>query len=391
MQTLDQKFRFDSIDQLRGMVMVLMALDHVRDFYSPFAYDPLALDQTSPELFMTRWITHFCAPVFIFLTGMSAFLFENKGNSKSTVRNFLLTRGLWLVFIEFTVVNLSWKFNFAPWIFGQVIWAIGVSMLVLSALIYLPRAVIFAFGAILIAGHNLFDGVDPQQFGDLAWLWGILHQPIWIPFNESGAGMWVAYPLIPWIGVIAVGYASANWFLHDPARFASRCVKAGLAITVAFVVIRYINVYGDPEAWTSQARGGLFTVLAFLDNEKYPPSLSYLLMTLGPALVLLGWFQTSNPLPGKPLILFGRVPFFFYVLHLPVIHASSLVYFKLVDGNWYRPGWPMQGPQGFPETYEPSLLRCYVAWAIITIAMYFACRWFAQIKRDHDHWVLKYL
>ncbi|MBT8062397.1 MAG: DUF1624 domain-containing protein [Xanthomonadales bacterium] len=390
MQTLDQKFRFDSIDQLRGLVMVLMALDHVRDFYSPFAYDPLALDQTSPELFFTRWITHFCAPVFIFLTGMSAYLFENKGNSKATVRNFLLTRGLWLVFIEFAVVNLSWKFSFAPWFFGQVIWAIGVSMLVLSALIYLPRVMIFAFGAILIAGHNLLDGIQASQFGDMAWLWGMLHQPMWVPFNDSGSGIYFAYPLIPWIGVIAVGYASANWFLSDPKQFASRCIKAGLAVTIAFVVIRYINVYGDPAAWSTQERGGLFTFLSFLENEKYPPSLSYLLMTLGPALVLLGWFQNSKTLPGKPLVLFGRVPFFFYVLHVPLIHASSLLYLNMTTGG-FRPGWFQMGAQGFPDGYEPSLLRCYIAWAIITVVMYFACRWFAQVKRDHDHWVLKYL
>lgn len=390
MQALDTKFRFDSIDQLRGLVMVLMALDHVRDFYSPFAYEPLALDQTSPELFFTRWITHFCAPVFIFLTGMSAFLFENKGNSKATVRNFLLTRGLWLIFIEFTVVNLSWKFSFAPWIFGQVIWAIGVSMLFLAALIYLPRKVVFAFGAIMIAAHNLLDGVQASQFGDFAWLWGMFHQAMWVPFNDSGAGIYFAYPLIPWIGVIAVGYASANWLMHDPKLFASRCVKAGLAITVAFIAIRYVNIYGDPVPWTTQERGGLYTFLAFLDNEKYPPSLSYLLMTLGPALMLLGWFQNATTLPGKPLVLFGRVPFFFYVIHLPVIHASSLVYFNLL-GEGYGPGWPLNGPQGFPQDYEPNLLRCYIAWALITVAMYFACRWFAQVKRDHDHWVLKYL
>ncbi|MDX1460710.1 MAG: heparan-alpha-glucosaminide N-acetyltransferase domain-containing protein [Xanthomonadales bacterium] len=390
MQTLDTKFRFDSIDQLRGLVMVLMALDHVRDYYAPFPHDPLALDQTSPELFMTRWITHLCAPVFIFLTGMSAFLFQSKGNSRATVRNFLLTRGLWLIFIELTVVNLSWKFNFAPWFFIQVIWAIGVSMLVLALLIYLPRVAIMAFGLVLIAGHNLLDGIDAAQFGDFAWLWGILHQQMWVPFNEQGAGVWIAYPLIPWIGVIAVGYASANWFLREPEEFASRCIKAGMVISAAFLVLRGINLYGDPAPWAAQPRGLLFSVLAFIDTEKYPPSLLYLMMTLGPSLVLLGLFQRGRALPGRPLVLFGRVPFFFYVLHLPLIHASSIAYFWLTGVGLHQ-GWQLGPPNGWPPAYEPSLLRCYIAWTAITVVMYFLCRWFAGVKQRHDHWVLKYL
>ncbi|MFT5138503.1 MAG: putative membrane protein [Lysobacterales bacterium] len=390
MQTLDRKFRFDSIDQLRGLVIVLMALDHVRDFWTPFAFQPENLELTSPELFFTRWVTHFCAPVFIFLTGMSAFLFENKGNSKATVRNFLITRGIWLVFIEFTVVNLSWKFSFAPWGFGQVIWAIGVSMLALSALIYLPKKIVFAIGVAMIAGHNLLDPIQAESFGSSAWIWNMLHQPGMVQLFDGGFGLFFAYPLIPWIGVMAVGYASAPWFFSNPQEFSSKAIKTGLILSVAFVLIRYTNWYGDPEVWTSQARGSIYTFISFLNLQKYPPSLLYLLMTLGPALMLLGYLQKANLALAAPFTLFGRVPFFFYVIHVAFLHAVAMVYFGLTIGS-YGANWQMQGPGAHPAAYEPSLLRGYIAWVLISIVMYYACRWFAGVKQRHDHWVLKYL
>jgi uncharacterized membrane protein len=390
MQTLDRKFRFDSIDQLRGLVIVLMALDHVRDFWTPFPYQPENLDLTSPELFFTRWITHFCAPVFIFLTGMSAFLFENKGNSKATVRNFLLTRGIWLVFIEFTVVNLSWKFSFAPWGFGQVIWAIGVSMLALSALIYLPRKFVFALGVVMIAGHNLLDPIQAESFGSYAWLWNMLHQPGFVPMFDGAFGIFWAYPLIPWIGLMAVGYASAEWFFRNPEEFSSKAIKTGVILSLAFVLIRYTNWYGDPDTWVSQVRGSIYTVISFLNLQKYPPSLLYLLMTIGPALVLLGYMQKATLAFAAPLTLFGRVPFFFYVIHVAFLHALSVIYFGLTIGS-YNGNWQMNGPDAHPAGYEPSLLRGYIAWVFVCIVMYYACRWFAGVKQRHDHWVLKYL
>ncbi len=380
MQTLDRKFRFYSIDQLRGLVIVLMALDHVRDFWTPFSYFPENLELASPALFFTRWITHFCAPVFIFLTGMSAFLYESKGNSKATVRNYLLTRGLWLVLIEFTVVNLSWKFSFAPWIFGQVIWAIGVCMLTLAAYIYLPRKLIFAIGILMIAGHNLFDGIQAESFGAYAWVWAMFHQPLFVPMFDGAFGIFFAYPLIPWIGVMAVGYASADWFCRDPQNFSRKAIYTGLAITLAFVLLPFTNWYGDPAAWAEQARGGLFTFLSFLNLQKYPPSLLYLLMTLGPPLMLLGYLQNTNSRLASPLTLFGRVPFFFYVVHLPFIHGLAVLFFGITIGP-FDPNWQMQGPDFLPAGYEPSLLRGYLAWAFVCVVMYFACRWFAGVKQ----------
>ena len=390
MQTLDKKFRFDSVDQLRGLVIVLMALDHVRDFWSPFAFTPEDLTQTSPELFFTRWVTHFCAPVFIFLTGMSAYLFENKGNSKSTVRNFLITRGIWLVFIEFAVINLSWKFSFAPFYFGQVIWAIGMSMITLAGLIYLPRKITFLIGVLLIAGHNLLDGIHPGDFESFGWLFGVLHEPFYLPIGSSGAGIFFAYPLLPWIGVIAVGYASANWFFEVPEKFASKSIKAGLALCAMFVLLRFGNWYGDPAMWAVQERGAVFTLISFLNVQKYPPSLLYVLMTMGPALILLGIYQNTHTVLSKPLTLFGRVPFFFYVLHVPIIHFTAYIYFLVTIGAEAL-SWQMNGPGAAPAGYVPSILRIYVVWALVIVLMYFACRWFAGIKQRHNHWVLKYL
>ncbi len=390
MQALDNKFRFDAIDQLRGLVIVLMALDHVRDFFTPFAFMPEDLSQTSPELFFTRWITHFCAPVFIFLTGMSAFLFENKGNSKATVRNFLLTRGVWLVFIEFFIVGTSWKFSLEPWFIGQVIWAIGMCMLALAGLIYLPRKLIFIIGLLMIVGHNLLDGFQSASLGSYSWVWGVLHEPMWVPFGSQGAGVYLAYPLIPWIGVMAVGYASANWFLNEPKEFAKKSIQTGLALTVMFVALRYTNWYGDPDAWAIQARGVIYTLLSFLNLQKYPPSLLYLLMTLGPALVLLGVLQNTHSKLAAPLTLFGRVPFFFYVLHVPLIHLLAVIYFAITLGTMAMT-WQFQGPDATPAGYEPSLLRAYGVWALVVFMMYFACRWFAGVKQRHSHWMLKYL
>jgi uncharacterized membrane protein len=390
MQILDTKFRYDSIDQLRGLVIVLMALDHVRDFWSPYAFMPEDLTQTFPALFFTRWVTHFCAPVFIFLTGMSAHLFESKGNSKATVRNFLVTRGIWLVFIEFAVVNLSWKFSFEPWFFGQVIWAIGMCMLALAALIYLPRTIVLVFGLLMIFGHNLLDGIQAESFGDFSWLWGMLHQPLWVPFNDTGAGLFFAYPLIPWIGLMAVGYASASWFFQNPASFARKAIKVGVALTLAFIALRFTNWYGDPAIWETQERGSIFTLISFLNVQKYPPSLLYLLMTMGPSLMLLGFLHNHNVAAAKPLTLFGRVPFFFYVIHTPFLHGLAMLYFMLTIGA-SAPNWQMQGPQAHPSGYEPSLLLCYVVWIFVTVVMYYACRWFSGVKKRHNHWVLKYL
>ncbi|BDX07990.1 DUF1624 domain-containing protein [Planctobacterium marinum] len=381
--------RIPAIDQLRGLVIVLMAIDHVRDFFSPFPWQPEDLTQTSPELFLTRWITHFCAPVFILLTGISAFLYEQKVSSKSELRHFLITRGIWLVFIELVVVNASWKFGFPAWYFVQVIWAIGVSMLFLALFTWLPRNVTLVFGVLMICTHNLADGINASQFGELSWLWHVLHQPGWIPFNEQGAGVYIAYPLVPWIGVMLVGYGISPWLTSDAAQFKQRSFKLGLGILLAFIVVRLLNVYGDPVPWSEQERGGIFTLLSILNTQKYPPSLSYLLMTLGPTLMLMSVMHRLPEAINSALLTFGRVPFFYYVLHLPLIHFLALLFFIPTLG--WQVGWQLGGSGALPEGYEPSLLRLYLAWAFVTLVMFYLCKWYVGVKQRHNHWLLKYL
>lgn len=381
--------RLNAIDQLRGLVIVIMGLDHVRDFFSPFSFQPEDLSQTSPELFFTRWITHFCAPVFIFLTGISAFLFEQKQQSKAELTKFLLSRGLWLVFIEIVVVNASWKFAFPPWFFVQVIWAIGISMIILAMLIHLPKKLILFTSLLIIIGHNLLDPIQATSFGNMGWLWGILHERMWVPFNTQGSGMFIAYPIVPWFAVMALGYSVAGWFTESKTLLVSRSLQSGIVITLGFLLIRGLNVYGDPVAWEAQERGIIFTAISFLNTAKYPPSLLFLMMTLGPALIVLSCLQrwANNRL--QPLMMFGRVPFFYYVLHMPIIHGLAVVFFSYTINAPI--GWQMQGPAGLPESYEPSMLRLYMAWAVVTAIMYFACRWYAGFKQRHEHWILRYL
>ncbi|MEW6991293.1 DUF1624 domain-containing protein [Colwelliaceae bacterium 6441] len=390
MERLGENIRFESIDQLRGLVIILMALDHTRDFFSPFQYAPEDLMQTTPELFFTRWITHFCAPVFVLLTGFSTFLFENKGNNKKTVRNFLLSRGIWLIFIELTVVNVSWMFSFNNSYFLQVIWVLGVSMIILAGLIYLPKVIIMFLGMSLILFHNAFDTVNASRFGDYSWLWGIIHQPMWVPFNESGSGVYIAYPLLPWIGVMAIGYAAGQWLFSDKSWFIKKTLSLGVLLTVSFLLLRFTNLYGDPVIWQSQARGTVYTVLSFLNTQKYPPSLLYLMMTIGPALILLAWLTKTKTIVSQQLTYFGRVPFFFYVLHVPFIHFLAAIYF-LLTLDFYSANWQLLGANAFPKGYTPNLLTTYIAWGSVIFLMFFACKWFGNIKRTYNHWLLKYL
>lgn len=370
-------------------MIVIMGLDHVRDFFSPFAYQPEDLSQTSPELFFTRWITHFCAPVFVFLTGISAALFEQKQQSKTELRNFLLSRGIWLVFIELVVVNASWKFGFPPWFFIQVIWVLGISMIILAGLMYLPKLPLGLLSVIVIVSHNFLDPIQASEFGSYAWVWGLLHQSMWVPFNAQGSGVYVAYPIIPWFAVMALGYVMAAWLTESKALLIKRAAGLGLAMIVCFVGLRLLNLYGDPQPWDTQERGGIFTLLSFLNTQKYPPSLLFLLMTLGPAMLMLSLMQKYTVDKLEPLLLFGRVPFFYYVLHVPLIHGLAVLLFSVqIDAPI---GWQMQGPSGFPAGYEPSMLRLYGAWILVTLMMYFACRWYANYKQTHQYWILRYL
>jgi uncharacterized membrane protein len=377
--------RLDSIDLLRGLIMVIMALDHTRDFFGASGMNPR--DVTDPALFMTRWVTHFCAPIFIFLSGISAWLYGSRGRTAGELSRFLLSRGLWLMLIELTVVRLGWTFSFVIDVFVmQVIFAIGASMVVLAGLIHLPRWAIAAIALAMMTGHNLLDGVRPEQFGALAWLWSVLHQR-GFALGSSDAGVFVLYPLVPWIGVMAAGYALGPLFKGDADTRQRWLIGLGVSVIAGFVLIRATNVYGDPAPWRSY-ESALATVLSFINCEKYPPSLLYLMMTLGPALLLLAGFERVHGRVSDVIATFGRVPFFYYVVHLYLIHALALLAAWWSTGNM---GWLFGHLPNKPDDYGYGLAGIYAVWLLVVIALYPACRWFAGVKQRNRAWWLSYL
>jgi uncharacterized membrane protein len=377
--------RLNSIDLLRGLVMVVMALDHARDFFAAGGFNPR--DVTDPALFLTRWITHFCAPTFIFLAGISAYLYGRRLRNASEIGRYLLTRGLWLVLIEFTVVRFGWSFSlhFNHFV-AQVIFAIGASMIALAALVQLPRWAIAATGLVMIAGHNLFDGIKAAQFGAAAPLWNFLHQPGHLDL-ALGIDLVVLYPLIPWIGVMAGGYALGPVFTREGAVRVRTLFTLGAAITAGFILLRATNLYGDPAPWTAQD-GVLATVLSFINCEKYPPSLLYLAMTLGPALMLAAAFETARGPVAGWITTFGRVPLFYYVAHLFLLHALALVYAWALTGDVAAlVGSPPHKPAG----YGLGLPGIYAVWLAVVVALYPLCRWFAGVKQRRREWWWSYL
>lgn len=385
--------RIGSIDLMRGIVMIIMAIDHVRDFWNPTPYDPADLGKTSAALFLTRWITHFCAPTFMFLAGTSAWLWaRNSGATRGQLQRFLVSRGLWLVFLELTVISFSWRFDFNG-IILQVIWALGWCMVLLAGLLWLPRRLIAAFGLLLVFGHNAFDGIrfqDLAAYGQgWAWLWAAVHELHVAPVGGSGFLVALGYPLVPWCGVMALGYCFGE-LLELPPRRRDRWMRLlGAAAIALFLALRLSNLYGESQLWQQSPRGILYSALGLLNVSKYPPSLLYLLMTLGPVLLLLPWLERQRGAWVAPVSVFGRVPFFFYLLHLPLIHLGATIAAELAYGVRAGPAFLIAS---LPPGYEPSLLRLYLVWAIVILALYPLCKWYAGYKSRHrDYWWLSYL
>jgi len=397
--------RIDSIDLLRGIVMVIMMLDHTRDFVhkAGFFFDPTDLTQTSTLLFLTRWITHYCAPVFVFLAGTGAFLQFSRGKSKKELSKFLITRGLWLIVLEITLVRLgaSFSFDYRFLAFLQVIWAIGVSMIVLAALVHLPVKVIGGFGLAMIALHNLLDrftvtswqgpGTPVPSVG--AKLWILLHQQGGYPVaGWPSPFVFVVYPLIPWIGVMAAGYAFGTLYQMDKQRRQKLLLTVGGVAVGLFVLLRAVDKYGDPAKWHSQ-KTAIFTVLSFVNTTKYPPSLLFLLMTLGPAIMALALFELMNRgVIGRFFITFGRVPLFFYLLQWPTAHAISVllhvVFRKPVAWLFMSPIQLFSNP---PQGQGFDLWVVYLSWIAGVALLYPLCRWFASVKARRRDWWLSYL
>jgi uncharacterized membrane protein len=391
--------RLAAVDAVRGLVMIIMALDHVRDFVhrGAMSQSPTDLATTTPLLFMTRWVTHFCAPVFMLTAGMGAYFYwKNSDRTKGQLSRFLVTRGLWLIVLELTIMQLAYNFDVSanyP-IFLLVLWVLGACMIVLAGLVWIPIRVLAVLSVLVIAGHNLLDGIRAQSLGGFTPFWTLLHQVGSIPV--AGRVVIAPYTLIPWFAVMALGFCIAQLFSSEAEKRRDLLLRLGLAMTIAFVAVRVVNVYGDPLRWQGQS-SAVLTLLSFLNTTKYPPSLAFLLMTLGPALMVMSWFDRVSFARSNPLIVFGRVPLFYFVLHFVLAHAAIVVLAIVTYGNraltfMFQPVPSMGGPaKAFPPDFGYDLWVAYAVWIAIVVGLYPLCRWFAAVKERNQRWWLSYL
>jgi uncharacterized membrane protein len=387
--------RIESIDLLRGIVMLIMAIDHARDYFNSSAYlfDPTDLSRSSVPLFLTRWITHFCAPIFMFLAGVSACLYGLK-NGRKAVSFFLFTRGTWLLLLELFIVTLGWDFNLLyPVFILQVIWAFGISMIGLSLLVFLDKRLILFIGILLIAAHNLLDPVHVPGHGPASILWLALHEQG--PFSIGPFSFFMGYPVLPWIGIIATGYCCGTLYSpdYDPAKRKKVLLTLGLGIIALFILLRFSNVYGDRVKWSTQ-KNAIFTFLSFLNTTKYPPSLLYTMMTLGPALLFLAFAEGPLNWLTRKITVLGRVPMFFYLLHIYLLHAIAIVAMILSGrpgSGMILTGWVTANAQ--LKGFGFGLTTVYGIWILVVVALYPLCKWYDKYKREHlaQQWWLSYL
>ena len=387
--------RIQSIDLLRGAVMILMALDHCRMYFGQGTWyaEPTNLAATTPPLFFTRWMTHFCAPVFVFLAGTSAFLLGIKKENVRELSQFLLTRGLWLIFSEFVIVNLAWTFDSTySFIILQVIWAAGISMVILSALVFLPEMVILLIGLALVFGHNLLDGVRIQGNAPSDLLWYALHQPQVVSVGNRLVNF--VYPVLPWIGLTALGYVCGTLYQQGFSDEQRRrwFLTIGICATMLFLVLRGFNLYGEPRGWAQQA-SPIFTLMAFLNTTKYPPSLHFLLMTMGPALIFLSISESIRYKITTPVSVFGKVPFFFYIAHLYLIHTLAMLWLAYSGRDWQEYILSAAALRsGSLSSFGLGLSRVYFVWILVLVLLYPLCRWYQKYKENHaSNWWLRYL
>jgi uncharacterized membrane protein len=400
------RYRVNSIDVLRGIVMVIMALDHVRDFFykpdvisgdaSSVAMDPTNLGTTVPLLFFTRWITHFCAPIFVFLAGTSIFLMSQK-KTKKELSIFLLKRGLFLVLLEIIIITFSWRFDPEYHIIIlQVIWAIGISMIILSLLIFLPLTVVSALGVVIVFGHNILDyenvsaGLKGSALANLFYFSNFSA----IVFDNTHLAI-VVYSFLPWTGVMLLGFCFGKLYQQgvNPARRKKILIGVGVGLIVLFIILRFINKYGDPVPWSQQSRGSVYTFLSFLNLNKYPPSLLFLCMTIGPGILLLAFIENVQNWFTRIMNIYGRVPMFYYILHFYLIHVLVVIQFfisgystEMIKGNgnlfFFR-----------PPDFGFTLGAIYYVWFFVVVALYPLCKKYDRYKTLHakDKWWLRYL
>jgi len=392
----DQRaYRLTSIDMLRGLVIVIMAIDHTRDFFhAGAAIDPMGDANVSLPLALTRWITHFCAPVFVLLSGTSAGLMVARKSPKDLFM-FLLSRGVWLIFVEIFVISTC--ITFAPGgieqfggrtlVFMQVIWAIGASMVVLAFAQFLGRRICLVAGAIIVLGHNALDASwpAPQLLDTQSPLWVALHASM---SKQAGPfHLMFLYPLLPWIGVMLLGFGISSLFEREPRARDQALWKWGMAISAGFLVLRFIDVYGDPNHWQGHELG-VATFIDFLNTTKYPPSLQFLAMTLGPAAIFCAYADRMRGFLKDAFVTFGRVPFAFYVAHFFLLHLLSVL-LGVMQG--FSAQQMMTFPLFYPQGYGVTLIGVYAVWAAVVIALYPFCRWMAGVKTRSRAWWLSYV
>lgn len=388
-------YRITSIDLLRGLVMMVMALDHVRDFFHNDAmqHDPLDLATTTPLLFFTRWITHFCAPVFVFLAGSSAYLSGLK-KTKKELSKFLITRGLWLVFAEFVIIGFGWTFDlFYHAIVFQVIWAIGISMVILGLMVHLPYTVLLCTGLFIVLGHNLLDPLEAAHSQPFGFWWDLLHHGSFAqyPFMPGHAAL-IIYPFVPWTGLMLLGYCMGKVFSPAVSIGQRRkiLIAAGAGLLLLFVLLRWSNLYGDPFPWQPQQRF-TYTLLSFIRVHKYPPSLLYTCITIGPALLLLAFTEGVKNRFTNMASVFGRVPFFYYIMHVYLIHLLVMIVF-------FASGFGSADivTDGSPFLFRPPQLGfgiagVYLMWLLVLVLLYPLCKWYDTYKQTHRKWWLSYV
>lgn len=390
--------RIESIDILRGIAMVIMALDHVRDYFhlTAFTDDPLNLATTTPLLYFTRWITHFCAPIFVFLSGTSIYL-QSLRKTKKELSSFLIKRGLWLIVVEIIIIAFAWTFNpFYHFIPLQIIWAIGISMVILGWVIRLPYHIVLVLGLVIIFGHNLLDIPEAAPGFKAGFWWDLLHHGYFTPYaymrNHFAV---IVYPFLPWTGVMMLGYCFGIFFTEKftTAQRKKIIIGLGMALILFFVMVRFINIYGDPVAWTTQ-KNALSSFLSFMKVNKYPPSLLYLCITIGPALLLLALVEKIKNGLTNIMVVFGRTAFFYYIIHLYLIHfIGAIVFFakgnsmqSAIDSMQNLPFMFLIPGQGF------GLIVVYGIWIAVVIALYPLCKWYDKYKTNHkEKWWLSYL
>jgi uncharacterized membrane protein len=387
--------RFDSIDILRGLVMVLMAIDHTRDYFhaDSFLFSPTNLEATTAPIFFTRWITHYCAPVFVFLAGTSAYMVQ-KRKGKDYASRFLFTRGIWLIFLEMTIVSLGWSFAINAGGFMQVIWAIGLSMVVLSIISRLPEILVLMLGLLIVFGHNALDGLTFQAGSIAESMWKVLHTGGELSFGPLS--YYFAYPVLPWFGVMFLGFVFGKLYTDENLAVHRKkwLLGMGLGSIALFVLLRVPNIYGNPSAWEQQD-STLFNLLAILNVHKYPPSLQYMLMTLGPAFLFLALTEQFRGRIANFFLVFGRVPLFYYILHLYLIHALAIlnVMFFFPDHSWKM--MLIDDWRAFNKSavgYGFGLIGVYAVTALVVAILYPVCKWYGAYKARHpEKWWLSYM